>query len=147
MSLYPLHAINLNMLQVQGRSDVFLFIEILKKIVSVIPICMGIFIGIYWMLISSIFAGIINYFINSYYTGKLLGYTSWMQIKDIYVYYIRALIITLPVYFLKLFSMEYGVVLMLQIIVLIILFFMVNYLIKSKELISTFQIVKSLIKK
>ena len=147
MSLYPLHAINLNMLQVQGRSDVFLFIEILKKIVSVIPICMGIFIGIYWMLISSIFAGIINYFINSYYTGKLLGYTSWMQIKDIYVYYIRALIITLPVYFFKLFSMEYGVVLMLQIIVLIILFFMVNYLIKSKELISTFQIVKSLIKK
>lgn len=31
MSLYPLHAINLNMLQVQGRSDLFLYLEIVKK--------------------------------------------------------------------------------------------------------------------
>lgn len=31
MSLYPLHAINLNMLQIQGRSDIFLYLEIIKK--------------------------------------------------------------------------------------------------------------------
>ena len=34
MSLYPLHAINLNMLQVQGRSDIFLILESIKKIIA-----------------------------------------------------------------------------------------------------------------
>ena len=37
MMLYPLHALNLNMLQVQGRSDLFLKLEIAKKIIAVIP--------------------------------------------------------------------------------------------------------------
>ena len=46
MSLYPLHAINLNMLQVQGRSDIFLSLEIAKKIIAIGPICLGIFIDI-----------------------------------------------------------------------------------------------------
>ena len=83
MSLYPLHAINLNMLQVQGRSDIFLYLEIIKKIISILPISLGIFVGIKAMLIATIFTGIIAYFLNSYYTGKELNYSSWMQINDI----------------------------------------------------------------
>ena len=54
MSLYPLHAINLNMLQVQGRTDIHLYIEIIKKIIAIGPICLGIFVDIYWMLIGTI---------------------------------------------------------------------------------------------
>ena len=83
MSLYPLHALNLNMLQVQGRTDIFLYIEIVKKIIAIAPISLGIFVSIYWMLIGSIITGIISFFLNSYYTGKKLGYSSWMQLKDI----------------------------------------------------------------
>ena len=58
MMLYPLHAINLNMLQVQGRSDLFLRLEIIKKCIAVIPLCLGIFVGIYWMLWGSLCAGL-----------------------------------------------------------------------------------------
>ena len=47
MMLYPLHAINLNMLQIKGRSDLFLIIEIVKKIIGVIPILLGVFVGIF----------------------------------------------------------------------------------------------------
>ena len=70
MSLYPLHAINLDMLQVQGRSDIFLYLEIIKKVLAVGPICLGIFVNIYWMLVGTIIIGIISYFLNSYYTGN-----------------------------------------------------------------------------
>ena len=42
LSTYPLHAINLNMLQVQGRSDLFLVLEIIKKVIAIGPICLGI---------------------------------------------------------------------------------------------------------
>ena len=82
-SLYPLHAINLNMLQVQGRSDLFLKLEIVKKIIAVCPLSIGVFIGIDWMLWSSVITSIINYWLNSRYSGKLIGYSTWTQIKDI----------------------------------------------------------------
>ena len=82
-SLYPLHAINLNMLQVQGRSDLFLKLEIVKKIIAVGPLSIGVFIGIDWMLWSSVVTSIINYWLNSSYSGTLIGYSTWTQIKDI----------------------------------------------------------------
>ena len=115
MSLYPLHAINLNMLQVQGRSDIFLYLEIIKKVIAVVPISIGIFVGIYWMLVASIFTGIVSYFLNSYYTGKSLGYTSWKQLRDVMPSYAIAFVIAFSVYFLKYLPLSCWVILPLQI--------------------------------
>lgn len=81
--LYPLHAINLNILQVKGRSDLFLKLEVFKKIIAVGPLLMGIFISIYWMLIGSVLSSFIAYYLNAYYSGPLLGYSIRAQIKDI----------------------------------------------------------------
>lgn len=117
MSLYPIHAINLNMLQVQGRSDIFLTLEIIKKIIAVGPICLGIFVGIQWMLIGSIVTGIVSFFLNSYYTGKKLHYTSWMQLRDIAPSYAIALVIALSVYFFKLLPLSYFAILPIQIVI------------------------------
>lgn len=117
MSLYPLHAINLNMLQVQGRSDIFLYLEIIKKIIAVVPVCMGIFISIYWMLVGSIVTGIISFFLNSYYTGRSLGYSSWMQLKDVAPSYCVAFIIALSVFFLKDIPLSYWLILPTQVLI------------------------------
>ena len=81
--LYPLHAINLNMLQVQGRSDLFLKLEIVKKIIAIGPLLLGIFIGIDWMLWGWVVTGIISYWLNARYSGTLIGYPIRAQIKDI----------------------------------------------------------------
>lgn len=81
--LYPLHAINLNMLQVQGRSDLFLKLEIIKKIIAVGPILLGIFLSIEWMLWGWAATGIIGFYLNSRYSGMLIGYSSGAQVKDI----------------------------------------------------------------
>ncbi len=115
MSLYPLHAINLNMLQVLGRSDIFLYLEIMKKFLAIIPICLGIFVGIYWMLVASIFTGILSFFLNSIYTGKFLGYTSWMQLKDVSADYGVAFIVAISVYFFKFLSCSNLCILLIQI--------------------------------
>lgn len=117
MSLYPLHAINLNMLQVQGRSDLFLILEIIKKIIAIGPICLGIFVNIKWMLIGSIITGIMSFFLNSYYTGKKLHYTSWMQLRDIVPSYAIALFVALSVYFIKLLPVSFFIILPIQIVV------------------------------
>ena len=117
MSLYPLHAINLNMLQVQGRSDIFLVLEIVKKIIGIAPLAVCIFVGIRWMLIVNIFTGIIAFFLNSYYTGKRLGYTSWMQLKDIAPSYGIALLMAISVYFIKYLPISNFIILPIQIVV------------------------------
>lgn len=117
MSLYPLHAINLNMLQVQGRSDIYLVIEIVKKIIGLGPLAVCIFVGIRWMLIVNIVTGIISFFLNSYYTGKSLGYSSWMQIKDIAPSFGIAFLMAISVYFFKFLPVSYFIVLPIQVIV------------------------------
>lgn len=117
MSLYPLHAINLNMLQVQGRSDIFLILEIIKKIIAIGPICLGIFVNIKCMLVGSIITGLLSFFLNSYYTGKKLHYTSWMQLRDIAPSYIVALCMAISVYFIKLLPLSFFIILPIQIVV------------------------------
>ena len=117
MSLYPLHAINLNMLQVQGRSDLFLYLEIIKKVISVGPLCLGIFVNIYWMLIGSIVTGIISFFLNTYYTGKKLHYSSWAQLKDLITSYTIAVVVALSVFFLKYLPLSPFIILPMQVLV------------------------------
>lgn len=116
-SLYPLHAINLNMLQVQGRSDIFLILEIIKKILGIIPLLVGVFVGIYWMLVASLLFGIACVVLNTFYTGKLLGYSTWMQLKDIAPFYGIGLLIAIAVYFFKYLPISNFIILPLQIIV------------------------------
>lgn len=125
MSLYPLHALNLNMLQIQGRTDIYLYIEIVKKIIAIGPLCLGIFISIYWMLIGSIITGVICFFLNSYYTGKELGYSSWKQLGDVLPSYGVATIISLSVYFLKYLPFSYWIILPIQLLVGVTVFFLV----------------------
>ena len=126
MSLYPLHAINLNMLQVQNRTDIFLYLEIAKKIIAFGPLCLGIFVDIYWMLAGSIVFGIISFFLNSYYTGKKLRYSSWMQLRDVAPSYGVAFVIALMVYYFKYLPLSYWMVLPIQIAVGISVFFLLN---------------------
>lgn len=147
MSLYPLHAINLNMLQVQGRSDIFLYLEIVKKIIAIGPLCIGIFYDIYWMLIGSIITGFICFFLNSYYTGKKLRYSSWKQLKDIAPSYMVALVIALSVYFLKYLPLSHWIVLPMQIIVGVIVFFIVCETTKLSEYLEIKNIALSTINK
>ena len=100
--LYPLHAINLNMLQVEGRSDLFLKLEIVKKIIAIGPILLGVFISIEWMLWGSVLTGLFSYLLNSFYSGKMIGYGSWAQLKDILPSFGVALVMMATLYALTL---------------------------------------------
>lgn len=124
-SMYPLQSINLNMLKVQGRTDIFLYLEIAKKTVLLGPLFIGAFIDIYWMLVASVFASVICFFLNSYYSGKGLGYTSWMQLKDVAPSYGVGLAVAVPVFFLKYLPLSYWIVLPMQVIVGAAIFFLI----------------------
>lgn len=133
MSLYPLHAINLNMLQVQGRSDLFLILEIIKKAIALAPLFIGVFIGIVPMLYANIVVGVISFLLNSYYSGKFLGYSSWMQLKDIAPSYGVASLVAVSVWFLKYLPLSNWIVLLAQMVTGIIVFIIVCKITNLKE--------------
>lgn len=81
--LYPLHAINLNILQVKGRSDLFLKLEVYKKILAVGPVVAGIFGGIEMMLWGGIALSVISFLLNSHYSSELVNYSTRAQIMDV----------------------------------------------------------------
>lgn len=139
-SLYPLHAINLNMLQVQGRSDIFLILEIVKKTIALGPLFVGAFVGIMPMLYTNLLTGVIAFFLNSYYTGKKLGYSSWMQIKDIAPSYGLGLLIALSVWFFKYLPISNWIILPIQLVVGITVFFVFCKITNNKEFEETKQL-------
>ena len=147
MVLYPLHSINLNMLQIQGRSDIFLYLEIIKKIIGIIPLLLGIFVNIYWMLWGVIITGIIAFFLNSYYTGNKLNYSSWMQLKDISSSFALSFLIAIIIYFLKFLPLSYWIILPMQLVVAGLLLILICEKCKMKEYLELKEIIFSLIKK
>lgn len=132
-SLYPLHAINLNMLQVQGRSDLFLGLEIVKKVIGLAPLFIGAFVGIFPMLYTIVLTSIISYFLNSYFSGKLLGYSSWMQLRDIAPSFFISLTMAVTVYCLKYLPISNWFILPIQIAVGLIVFILLCKVIKIDE--------------
>jgi hypothetical protein len=99
MMLYPIHALNLNLLQVKGRSDLFLRLEIVKKIIGVCTLCITIPFGITAMCIGLVIVSVIALYINTYYTGKLLRLSFLKQIKDLAPFFILSILVGLLMYY------------------------------------------------
>ncbi len=81
--LYPFHVYNLNILNVKGRSDLFLKLEVIKKILLVVTILISLPFGIYGLLWGIVFSSAVGLFINTHYSGKFLNYNALEQIKDV----------------------------------------------------------------
>lgn len=81
--LYPVQAINLNLLQVEGRGDLFLRLEIIKKVIGAIILVFSISFGILGMCYGLVLSSIMNLIINTYYTGKLIGLGLFRQLGDL----------------------------------------------------------------
>ena len=91
---YPLHALNLEMLQVQGRSDLYLRLEIIKKVIAIPVIIICVLFGIKAMLLSMVLNTLFAYYLNSYWSGQLINYSFLEQIKDILPSFLLALLIS-----------------------------------------------------
>ncbi|PKP05672.1 MAG: flippase [Bacteroidetes bacterium HGW-Bacteroidetes-5] len=80
---YPIHALNLNILYVKGRSDLFLRLEIIKKTIITLVLVISIPFGIEAMIIGQIFTSYVALIINTYYTKQIIAYGLFQQLSDI----------------------------------------------------------------
>jgi len=91
MMLYPIHSLNLNLLQVKGRTDLFLKAEIIKRIIQILIVIFTVRYGIVIMCIGLIANSYIALIINTYYTGILIKVGFWVQLKDLYLIFLNSI--------------------------------------------------------
>lgn len=97
-ALWPIHTSNLQAISALGRSDIYLKLEVIKKIVGITILIISMFYGVYTIALGGLIAGIISSFINAYPNLKLLNYGYKEQIKDVFPSLVLSLIMGLIVY-------------------------------------------------
>jgi O-antigen/teichoic acid export membrane protein len=116
--MIPLHTINLISIQVVGRSDITLKLRIIKSTLGLIPIGLGIWTNnIYWMLAGSLLFDYFCYYLNTYYSGPLLGYPILEQIKDVLPSLGVAILMAVPVYLLSFLPLSPFIILPIQLVI------------------------------
>lgn len=146
-ALWPIHTINLQAISAIGRSDIFLKLEIIKKVIGIIALVISIPFGIKFMVIMKIVISIISTFINSYPNKKLLNYSYLEQLKDIKESLAISLIMLIIVYIMNYLKINMYILVMLQITMGILIYFGISYIIKSDSLKYIIDMLKEKIKK
>ena len=97
-----LNTINLNLLMVKGRSDLFLRLETIKKTVSLAMLFYAATISVEAICWATVIYCHLVVILNAYYTGKILNITWWIQMKDCFPYIFHAVICCIPSYLITL---------------------------------------------
>jgi O-antigen/teichoic acid export membrane protein len=87
---YPLQLLNLNAIMAIGRSDLFLRLEMIKKSTIILAILLTFKWGVTALVIGQVITSVLAYFINSYYVGQLVGYSTFQQLRDSSPYFLAA---------------------------------------------------------
>lgn len=115
-ALFPIHTANLNAIKAVGRSDIFLKLEIIKRLLDFAVVLGTMFIGVKAMAFGLLAEGVINLFVNSVPNFGLIGYSFSEQLLDIFPAAALAAVMSGVVWLLSLFGMGNIVTLFLQIL-------------------------------
>ena len=146
--LIPLHKVNLNLLTVVGRTDLYLRLEIIKKIVAFITIALGLYFGVsleqlLWILFIN---AVLGYIFNVHYTGQLINYGYLKQLRDIGPILVASGLMGLGVALVPLLLNVSAIVsLALQILVGGALYIVVSYFLARGEFMEVWILVKRIV--
>ena len=90
--LYPINSYNNSILEVTGRSDLYLRLEVARRVIGVIAIFIGLAFGIYGLLWSTVATQVIHLFINSFYSGRIINYSLRQQLSELLPFALMAAI-------------------------------------------------------
>ncbi len=121
-SLQPIHTTNLQAINAMGRSDIFLKLEIIKKIYGLIVLAISINFGVYAIALGAVLTGVISSFVNAYPNKQLLNYSYKEQWLDIMPSLLISFIMGAFVYLFNFLSLTALQILILQVGIGIVLY-------------------------
>lgn len=116
-ALWPIHTANLQAINALGRSDIFLKLEIIKKIIGITILIISMFFGVYAIAVGTLVSGIISTFINVHPNLKLLDYSYKEQVKDIMPSLLLSIFMGVIVYSILLLKLSPYLTLILQLLI------------------------------
>lgn len=138
---WPIHIANLQALNAMGRSDIFLKLEIAKKIVGLIAFFIGIMQGAIILITMKALADFLCTFINAYPNKKLLQYSIWEQWRDILPSIFISVLMGIAVYLVGTYMKMGFMALLVQVLVGIVVFILLSMITKNES----FLILKDLV--
>ena len=144
---WPIHTANLNAIKAMGRSDLFLRIEIVKKVIGLTLLLFTMRISVMALAYSMILSGISSQIINSWPNWKLLNYNYFEQLRDIMTSIIIALGMGVCVYLIGMFPFPTIITLIIQVISGTIIYIGVSSLLKLEEFEYLLGMVRSFLKR
>ena len=139
--------LNFNVLKAKGHSNIVLKLEIIIQIVIILSLVVTASFGIFYICIGSVVASIVNMFISSYYTGRVLQYGMIKQMKEMLPSLFYSLLMGGIMYISILFLPTMWLKLLIGVLVGIFSFFSISFVTKSQDLSYLFALIREKIKK
>jgi len=144
----PIHSMNLNLLKVMGRSDLFLRLEIIKKGIGILVLIITYRWGVEAMCYGGVFSSLIGLVINSYYNGVIIKVGFLEQMKDVLPIFLLSLLAGVLAYYVVKIPSDFELVkLILGTLAFGIIYLGGSYIAKVGELIEFVNIVKGIRKR
>lgn len=134
MAFYPIHSCNLQAINAMGRSDIFLKLEIVKKVIGITALVIAIFCfqSPIAIAMTGVFTTIISSFINAFPNKKLIGYSYFEQIKDLLPSFLASISMFVAVYAISYLSLPSIVVLLIQIFAGVLIYVAISAIFRLK---------------
>ena len=140
---FPVYSMNLNILLVKGKSNLYLKLEIVKKIIFVAVLVGACFISLEAMCWAIVVNSVVEVFVNSYYTQKLIGISIFRQLREIMPSLIYSVLMAVVAWIVTQVTPGGELVkLIAGIIAGTLFFFTVTYLMKSQDLAYCLSLIK-----
>lgn len=146
-AFYPLHTANLNAIKAMGRSDMFLYLELIKKAVGIFALVITMRMGVFYMALSRIFTGVLSQLINAFPNKKLLDYPYLEQLKDMSPAIILSAVMGGAVYLLTLLGLNDFVTLAMQLCAGVALYIVLSLLFKVDSFNYIFSVIKNILRR
>ena len=145
---FPIQSLNLNILKVKGRSDLFLKLEIIKRGITIVAIAVCLPFGILALVIGQVIVTFVAYFINTYYSARFIDYGTKKQIIDIIPYLFLSFLMGLIVWIIgAIINLQYFPKLVIQISAGVVFYYLISRLVNFEAYKESIEIFKTLLLK
>ena len=146
-AFYPLHTANLNAIKAMGRSDIFLKLEVVKKILETSVLLITLRYGVLAMALGQLFCDILAQLINAWPNKKLLNYPYWTQLKDLMPCLLLSLAMTGCVLAVQLLGLHDLLTLVIQILLGVVIYVLGAKLLKLDSFDYILNMVKTILQR
>lgn len=131
--VYTLNTLNTNVIKSLGKSKIYFFVQLTKRLIGIGLIILGVQFGIMGLLWGVTSVGYICIIINAIVNKRLINYGIWAQIKDVGFCYLLAVAVAVATYFLgQLFPLHEYIVMVIQVAIYCLLYWLLSVIFKME---------------